>query len=92
MRTERLIVSFGIAAALLSASVAVVAQDREGAAKPAAAARPWAPAHLLGPVTSAAIRERLIGAGRRDALCSPEWARSPWSSRRPWTAGPARTR
>jgi len=46
MRTERLIVSFGIAAVLLSASVAVVAQDREGGAKPAAAARPWTPAHL----------------------------------------------
>jgi hypothetical protein len=46
MRTERLIVSFGIGAALLSTTVAVVGQGREGAAKPAVASQPWAPEHL----------------------------------------------
>ena len=46
MRTERLIVSFAIGAALLSAPAPVVGQGREGAAKPAAASRPWPPERL----------------------------------------------
>lgn len=46
MRTERLIVSFGIGAALLSAPAPVAGQGREGTAKPAAASRPWAPERL----------------------------------------------
>jgi hypothetical protein len=46
MRTERLIVSFAIGAALVSAPVPVVGQGREGTAKPAVASRPWAPEHL----------------------------------------------
>ena len=46
MRTERLIVSFGIGAALLSTTVPVVGQGREGAGKPAVASRPWVPARL----------------------------------------------
>jgi hypothetical protein len=46
MRTERLIVSFGLGAALLSTPVPVVGQGRGGAAKPAVASRPWAPEHL----------------------------------------------
>jgi hypothetical protein len=45
MRTERLIVSFGIGAALLSTMVPVVGQGREGAAKPAVASKPWAFEH-----------------------------------------------
>jgi hypothetical protein len=40
MRTERLIVSFGIGAALLSTTVSVVGQGREAAAKPAVVPRP----------------------------------------------------
>ena len=46
MRTERLIVSFGIGAALFLTTVPVVGQGREGAAKPAAASSPWAPQRL----------------------------------------------
>ena len=46
MRTERLIVSFGIGAALSLTPAHVVGQGREGAGKPAAVARPWAPVHL----------------------------------------------
>ena len=46
MRTERLIVAFGIGAALLSATVSVVGQERKEAGTPAVAARPWPPARL----------------------------------------------
>jgi hypothetical protein len=46
MKTERLIVAFGIGAALLSATVSVVGQERKEAGTPAVAARPWPPARL----------------------------------------------
>jgi len=46
MRTEKLIVSFGIGAALLSTTVPVVGQGREGAGNPAVVSRPWMPERL----------------------------------------------
>ena len=45
MRTERLIVAFGIGAALLSTTVSVVGQG-QGAGNPAVLSRPWPPQRL----------------------------------------------
>ena len=46
MRTERLIVAFGIGAALLSTPVPVVGQGGGGAGSRAVASNPWPPEHL----------------------------------------------
>jgi hypothetical protein len=46
MRIERLIVAFGIGAALLLPAVSVVGQEQRGAGKPAVAPRPWPPVRL----------------------------------------------
>ena len=46
MRTDRLIVAFGIGVALLWATVSVAGQERKEAGTPAVAARPWPPARL----------------------------------------------
>src|SRR6266850_2715612 len=47
MRTERLMVAFGIGAALLSTTASVVGQDQRGAGNPAGVARPWPPTRLV---------------------------------------------
>jgi hypothetical protein len=46
MRTERVIVTFGIGAVLLSTAVPVVGQGRGGAGDRAVVSRPWPPARL----------------------------------------------